>query len=217
MIRDPKWTRRELEQLKTQYETAMPYLAIAESLGRSVSAIKTRAQLCGFRRPGRAGRKEIDALITRAIELGLDESVLPSNPTALRVLAYLAMKEISTKSDLVKHCVTGESAVSKAVHLLRSLGLVYVDDFRNPAELVLTRKAYRIRPEPVIADEDQIRAGVLPSTAALNGALDVWLSVIGRSQTISERYREFAIRQLENAESGDVRPGSFYSMFYCSR
>ncbi len=214
MIREPKWTRRQLAELKRLFETGVPYIEIVEALGRSASAIKTRAQLCGFRRPRRLGRKESDALQAYALNLGLDEAIRPTNPTALRVLICLAQTDISTKLGLDKACLASESGRNKAVQSLRSSGLVYVDDFCSPVELVLTRKAYCSRPEPMLADDDQIRAGTLPSMTALCSELDAWLPVICRSKTSSDKYRAFIIRQLENAQSGDIATADFYSIFY---
>jgi len=214
MIRQPKWTRREIDDLKKLYETGIPYQTIADTLRRTVSAIKTRGQMCGLRRPRGLARKEIEDLKEYAANLGLDETVLPTNPTALRLLICLAKTGVSSKLALDKMCSVGESARNKAIQSLSSLGLVFVDDFCSPAEVILKRKAYRTRPKPVLADHDQIKMGVLPTMTKLHIELDAWLPACYEDEASIEENRAFIVRQLQNAQSGDVSPADFYSIFY---
>jgi|GEM_PF-2161446 len=214
MIRQPIWTRRQLSDLKTHYESGVPIQAIAEALGRTASAIKTRAQLNGFRRPRRCGSKEVEALKTYAAKLGLDEASLPTAPSELRILICLSQIDISSKPGLDKACSIGDSARNKAIRALRLSGLALVDNFCSPSEVILTRKAYRSRPEPVLADNDQIRLGVLPSMTKLCSELDSWLPAICRKQASIDMYRCFIIRKLENTQTGDITPADFYSIFY---
>jgi len=65
-----------------------------------------------------------------------------------------------------------------------------------------------------MAEPDQIRMGVLPTMTKLHSELDAWLPVSGTQKRMVETYRAFIVRQLENAQSGDVSPADFYSIFY---
>jgi len=132
----------------------------------------------------------------------------------LRILICLANKGVSSKPALDKACSVGSCARNKAIQSLSALGLVFADNFCSPTEVILKRKAYRTRPEPVLADRDQIRMGVLPTMMKLHSELDAWLPVCYENQASIEEYRAFIVRQLKNAQSGDVPRAEFYSIFY---
>lgn len=216
MIRERKWTNHEVAELKVMYESGEPLKAIAERLDRSVSAIKSRAQMHQYYRPTTYGLNRVKALQARAIECGIDEAHLPSNPSDLKILILLTQLHLANKADLDARCAIKESTRNKSVSRLRTAGLVFIDDYSSPAEVILTRKAFQTRPEPALADEDQIKIGVLPTMEKLVSELSVWAPACVPNQDTVERFKAFIIRQLTNARSGEVSPADFYSIFYKS-
>jgi len=216
MIRERRWTSREVAELKVMYEGGVPLREIAERLDRTLSAIKTRAQLHQMCRPRRFSSSQVRFMQAQAIECGLDSNHLPGNPSALKILILLAQRDLLTKQELDSCCSIKDSTRNKSLKNLRGAGLVCIDDFSNPGEVVLKRKAYQSRPEPVLATPEQVRIGALPTMAKLLSAIDVWLPSCCKSLDSIERYKAFIVRQLENAKSGDIPPADFYSIFYCS-
>lgn len=214
MRRERIWKLRDLNELKLLYEAGWPVLEIALKLKRTESAVKTRAQKNGYRRPGRIGQDGIETLQAAAIHRGLDQAILPKNPTALRILIGLADHDILTSKALEEECKIQSSSRNKSIALLQSAGLVFVDRFVNPNEVVLTRLAYSSRAEPDLGDFGQICAGVLPGMSKLGSELDTWLSAVCRNEGSVETYRGFLVRQFQNAESGDITSSDFYSIFY---
>lgn len=212
-MREPLWSKRDLETLKNLYEGGVPTFTIAVELNRSLSAIRTQAQIRGFRRPKGFGTREIAALRNLAVECGLDPDHLPTNPTALRILLWLADADICSKRDLDKFLSVEQSTRNKAIQILKAAGLVLVDDFSRSSEVILTRRAYRSRPEPGFADPTNVRNGLLPSMDELIDALDTWVAASCRNPASVDRYREFIIRQLLNAQSGDISREAFFSIF----
>lgn len=212
-MREPLWSKRDLEKLKNLYEGGVPTFTIAAELNRSLSAIRTQAQIRGFRRPKGFGTREIAALRNLAVECGLDPDHLPRNPTALRILLWLADADICSKRDLDKFLSIEQSTRNKAIQKLKACGLVFVDDFSRSSEVILTRRAYRSRPEPGFADPANVRNGILPSMEELIDALDTWVAACCRNPASLDRYRDFAIRQLLNAQSGDIKHDAFFSIF----
>ena len=101
--RDPIWSKRDLAKLKEAYEGGIPIPLIAITLNRSVSAIKTRAQLNQFRRPRCFGKEQIEELQQRAKELQLDVLKLPANPTALQILCGVGHCEVIDKHSAEGH------------------------------------------------------------------------------------------------------------------
>lgn len=213
-MRPPLWAKRQIEQLKDMYESGVTVGTIAAELERTQSAVKTRAQIEGLRRPKRFGAREIAALHMQAVACGLDEAHLPANPTALRILVRLANFDISAKHDLDQLCSMGHSARNKAIAILRSCGLVMVDNFSSPSEIILTRRAYRSRPKPGFVDLAAVRNGILPTMNELIDSLDAWVSASCCNPASVGRYREFIIRQLLNAQSGDITTDAFFSIFF---
>jgi predicted transcriptional regulator len=216
-MREPLWSKRDLEKLKNLYEGGVPTFAIAADLNRSLSAIRTQAQIRVFRRPKGFGTREIAALRNRAVDCGLDADILPRNPTALRILIWLANDDICAKRDLDKFLSIEQSTRNKALQILKACGLVFVDDFSRSGEIILTRRAYRSRPEPGFADPANVRNGILPSMDELTDALDTWVAASCRNPASLDRYRDFAIRQLLNAQSGDIKHDAFFSIFIDTR
>lgn len=213
-MREPNWTKRELAILKKFYESGVQSQTIAAELNRSLAAVRGRAQIQGYRRPNRMGHKEITDLRTRAVACGLDEAHLPKCPTSLKILVHLATADIAAKHDLDELCSMGTSARNLAIQDLKESGLVLVDDFSRPSEIILTRRAYQLRPEPSFADPAAVRNGALPTMTQLTDALDTWTAASCRNPASVDRYREFIVRQLVNAESGDITHAAFYSIFF---
>ena len=214
MNRERKWTSREVAALKVVYESGEPLREIAERLDRTLSAIKSRAQIHQMCRPRRFGSSQVRLMQARAIECGLDQTRLPSNPSALKILVLLAQRDLVTKQELDSCCSIKDSTRNKALKWLCDAGLVFIDDYSSPGEVVLKRKAYQSRPEPVLATPEQIRIGALPTMAKLLGQMDVWLTSCCKSQDCFEPYKALIVRQLENTKSGDISPADFYSIFY---
>ena len=212
-MREPLWSKRDLEELKNLYEGGAPTFTIAAELSRSMSAVKTRAQLNGFRRPKRFGARDIAHLRIQAVNCGLAPDHLPANPTALKILLWLANADICSKRDLDKFLSIEQSTRNKAIQILKACGLVFIDDFSRCGEIILTRRAYRSRPEPGFADPAKVRNGILPSMAELTDALNTWVAASCRSPASLDRYRDFAIRQLLFAQSGDIKHDAFFSIF----
>ena len=213
-MRQPIWSKRDLEKLKNFYEGGAPTFTIAAELNRSLSAVKTRAQMKGYRRPKRFGARDIAQLHIQAVDCGLAPDHLPANPTALKILLWLANADICSKHELDKFLSIEQSTRNKAIQILKAAGLVFVDDFSRSGEIILTRRAYRSRPAPGFADPANVRNGALPTMTQLTDALDTWTAASCRNPASVDRYREFIIRQLLNAESGDITHAAFYSIFF---
>jgi hypothetical protein len=213
MLRERRWTNHEIARLKVMYESEAPKQVIMTELHRTWSAVKTRAQLEGIHRPKRYGLSKIHMMQAQAIKLGLDQAHLPTNPSALKILMSLVQVDITTKPELDKHCDINPSTRNKALALLHDAGLVFIDDFSSPAEVVLKRKAYQSRPEPVLATPDQARIGELPTLVKLQSELDVWLPSACRSEVSANGLRALLVRQLANARAGDISHTEFYSIF----
>jgi len=160
------------------------------------------------------GARQIAALHSQATASGLSDAHIPGNPTALKILVCLANIDISAKRDLDELCSTGPSARNLAIQILKTCGLILVDEFSRPSEIILTRRAYQLRPEPSFADPAAVRSGVLPTMTQLTDALDTWTAASCRNPASVDRYREFIVRQLVNAESGDITHAAFYSIFF---
>ena len=214
MIRQPFWTRTQLAELKKLYEAGVCYKVIAETLDRSVSAIKTRAHMNQFRRPKRCDANSIDALQAQAENLGLDGTLLPRNPSALRILVCLAEADIKTKPGLDVACSISSSTRNRALQLLRLSGLVYVDDLCSPAEVVLTQKAYLSRPEPILTDSVEIGSRNLPTLGELDRKIGTWTQAICRNSASINKYGLFLVRQIFYAQSGDRSTAEVYAIFY---
>jgi len=213
-MREPIWTKRELAILKKLYESGVPLQEIADAINRSPSAVRGRAQIEGNQRPGRSGASQIVALRRQAIGSGLCEARLPSQPAALKIMVCLGRLDIASKRDLDELCSMGQSARNLAIQTLRTCGLVLVDEFSRPSEIILTRRAYQLRPEPTFIDPSAARDGILPAMTQLTDALDTWAAASCRNPASVDRYREFIVRQLLNAESGDISLADFYSIFF---
>jgi len=213
-MREPIWSKRELAILKDFYESGVPLPAIAAYLKRSPSAIRTRAQMHRFCRPSRVGFFGIAALQKQAIDCRFDATHIPTNPTALKILIWLLNTDIASKRDLDQTCSIGASARNKAIQLLDSLGLVLSDKYWSPSEIILTRRAYQLRPEPSFVDPAAVHAGILPTMRQLTEALDTWTAASCRNAASVDRYRDFIVRQLINVESGDIPHSAFYSIFF---
>lgn len=213
-MREPNWTKRELAILKKLYESGVPLQKIAAELNRSLAAVRGRAQIEGFRRPNRMGHREISDLRSRAIACGLDEAHLLKCPTSLKILVHLANADIAAKHDLDELCLMGTSARNLAIQDLKESGLVLVDIFSRPSEIVLTRRAYKTRTEPSFVDLAAVRDGILPTLDELTDALESWTVANCHNPESVDRYGEFIVRQLINAQSGDITHAAFYSIFF---
>jgi hypothetical protein len=208
--RQPIWTSRELAELKRLYESGMPCAGIAAILNRSVSAVRTRVGMEGLHRPNRFGKSDISALQDHATSIGLDPAILPTNPTAMRMLIHLAKADISTRPALATACQITAAGRDKAIQSLKALEVVCVDRFCSPNEITLSQKAYHSRPEPELAINDRWSLTELPTPSQLASALDAWLPAVCQSKTSVESYRAFIMRQYENAKWGDIAVRDFY-------
>lgn len=212
MLRERRWTSHEIARLKVMYESGAPKQVIMTELQRTWSAVTSRAQIEGIHRPKRYGLNKVHLMQAHAIKLGLAQAYLPTNPSALKILMSLVQADIATKPELDKQCDIQPDTRNKALALLRESGLVFIDDFSSPAEVVLKRKAYQSRPEPVLATPDQARIGELPTLVKLQSELDVWLPSACRSEVSADALRALLVRQLANAKAGDISPAEFYSI-----
>jgi len=213
-MREPNWTKRELAVLKKLYESGVPLQKIAAELNRSLAAVRGRAQIQGYRRPKRMGHKELSDLRSQAVACGLDEAHLPKSPAAIKIMVHLADSDIAAKHDLDRLCSMSQSGRNLAIQDLKACGLVLVDDFARPSEIVLTRRAYKTRTEPSFVDQAAVRDGILPTLDELTGALESWAAANCHNPESVDRYGEFIVRQLINAQSGDITPAEFYSIFF---
>jgi len=213
-MREPIWSKHEIALLKQLYTSGVPLRSIAAQLNRSISAIRTRVQLEGMRRSNRLGANEITALQNQALACGIDPAHIPANPSPLKILIRLVIDDICCSKNLDELCSMGSSARNKAIQLLNDMGLIFADKYSSPREIILTRRAYQLRPEPSFADPAAVRSGALPTMTQLTDALDTWAAASCRNPASVDQYREFIIRQLINAESGDITPADFYSIFF---
>jgi len=213
-MREPNWSKRELTTLKSLYESGVPRQTISIELNRSPGAVGGRAQIKGYRRPKRSGAREIAALQKQAVACGLDEAHIPGSPATLKIVVCLANFDITAKHDLDVLCSMGPSARNQAIQILKTCDLVLVDEFSRPSEIILTRRAYRLRPEPSFGDPVSVRDGVLPTMKQLTEDLESWTAASCRNPASVDRYRAFVIRQLIHAGSGDITPAAFHSIFF---
>lgn len=210
--RDPIWSKRDLAKLKEAYEGGISIPLIAITLNRSVSAIKTRAQLNQFRRPRCFGKKQIEELQQRAKELQLDVLKLPANPTALQILCGVGHCEVIDTKKLLARCGIKDSSRNRAINLLRSEDLVFVDELASPRTLVLTQKAYRNRPPAPINEMSLMRKGRYIRTDSFSRLIEPWLARVCENDESKERYHAFIDLQYSYVRSGDVEVGVFLTI-----
>lgn len=209
--RQPKWLKSDLAYLKDAYESGVPISTIADTLRRTGSAVRTRAQIEHLNRPGRTNPSQVNALLDEAQSRGLRRDGLPSNPSALKIAILLAANSVASKKDLDKTLGISSSTRNKALQVLISTGLVFIDDSVSPGEVVLTHAAFAGRVELPL-DRNGF-PGQFPTAIALTQALNGWLPKVCGSEANRSKYGELISRQLPLATYGDIQEADFFALF----